>query len=162
MTKTAIPPHERKPHRAAKGDYRWHDVDVLPYKEDERALFQAITRQVLFSDPELAGELRYFEMAPDGYSTLERHEHMHGVMIFRGRGHCLVGREVRSVAVGDLVTVPPWTWHQFRATVGEPMGFLCMVNANRDKPQLPTDKDMSELQADPDIAAFLRGRPERT
>ena len=63
----------------------------LPYKEDERALFKAITRQVLFSDPELAGELRYFEVAPGGFSTLERHEHMHAVLILRGRGHCLVG-----------------------------------------------------------------------
>ena len=27
--------------------YRWEGVDVLPYKEDERALFKAITRQVL-------------------------------------------------------------------------------------------------------------------
>ncbi len=24
----------------------------------------------------------------------------------------------------DLVTVPPWTWHQFRATADEPLGFL--------------------------------------
>jgi mannose-6-phosphate isomerase-like protein (cupin superfamily) len=99
-------------------------------------------------------------MAPGGYSTLERHEHMHGVMIFRGRGHCLVGRAVRPVEVGDLVTVPPWTWHQFRATLGEPLGFLCMVNANRDKPQLPSEDDLAQLRADPGIAAFLRGHPK--
>jgi quercetin dioxygenase-like cupin family protein len=80
-------------------------------------------------------------------------------MIFRGRGHCLVGRDVRAVQTGDLITVPPWTWHQFRATVGEPLGFLCMVNAVRDKPQLPTGGDLAELQDDPDIDAFLRGRP---
>jgi mannose-6-phosphate isomerase-like protein (cupin superfamily) len=81
-------------------------------------------------------------------------------MIFRGRGHCLVGREVRPVEVGDLVTVPPWTWHQFRATRGEPLGFLCMVNANRDKPQLPSEDDLAQLRADPGIAAFLRGHPK--
>jgi mannose-6-phosphate isomerase-like protein (cupin superfamily) len=161
MTKT-MTADRRITHRPTKGNYRWEGVELLPYKEDERALFQAITRQVLFSDSELAGELRYFEMAPGGYSTLERHEHMHGVMIFRGRGHCLIGGEVRPVQTGDLVTVPPWTWHQFRATVGEPLGFLCMVNAVRDKPQLPTDADLAELQGDPEIAAFLRGRPTNT
>ena len=59
------------------------------------ALYKAITRQVLFSDPEMAGELRYFEVAPGGFSTLERHEHMHGVLILRGSGHCLVGDEVK-------------------------------------------------------------------
>jgi mannose-6-phosphate isomerase-like protein (cupin superfamily) len=142
-------------HRRARRDYLWEDVDLLPYKEDGRALFRSITRQTLFSDPELAGELRYFEVAPGGYSTLERHEHMHAVLILRGRGHCLVGTEVRPVETRDLVTVPRLTWHQFRATADEPLGFLCMVNATRDKPQLPSPADLAELQADPAIAAFL-------
>ena len=39
--------------------------------------------------------------------------------------------------------MPPLTWHQFRATKGEPLGFLCMVNAQRDKPQLPTAEDLA-------------------
>jgi mannose-6-phosphate isomerase-like protein (cupin superfamily) len=146
----------RAVHRRAHDDYGWDGVDVLPYKEDERALFKSITRQVLFSDPELNGELRYFEMAPGGFSTLERHEHMHAVLILRGRGHCLIGDEVRALETRDLVTVPPLTWHQFRATKGEPLGFLCMVNALRDKPQLPTADDLARLNADPAIAEFLR------
>ena len=66
----------RPVHRSARQDFRWDGVDLLPYKEDERALFKAITRQTLFSDPDLDGELRYFEVAPGGFSTLERHEHM--------------------------------------------------------------------------------------
>ena len=80
-------------------------------------------------------------MAPGGFSTLERHEHMHAVLILRGRGHCLVGGEVRPLETRDLVTVPAMTWHQFRATKGEPLGFLCMVNATRDKPQLPSPRN---------------------
>ena len=95
------------------------------------------------------------KIAPGGYSTLERHEHMHGVLILRGSGHCLVGDEVKSLGTNDLVTVPPMAWHQFRATKGEPLGFLCMVNAQRDKPQLPTADDLAQLKADPKIAAFL-------
>ena len=136
-------------HRKAKDDYRWEGVDELPYKEDDRALFKSITRQVLFSDPEMHGELRYFEVAPGGFSTLERHEHMHAVLILRGRGHCLVGDEVRPIDTRDLVTVPPMTWHQFRATAGEPLGFLCMVNATRDKPQLPSAEDLANLEPTP-------------
>jgi len=76
---------ERPIHRKAK-DYRWEGVEELPYKEDDRALFKSITRQVLFSDPELHGELRYFEVAPGGFSSLERHRHMHAVLI---RALCL-------------------------------------------------------------------------
>jgi len=145
----------RMPHRPAREDYRWDGVEMRPYKEDERALYKAITRQVLFSDPAMAGELRYFEVAPGGFSTLERHEHMHGVLILRGRGHCLVGDEVKSLDTHDLVTVPPMAWHQFRASKGEPLGFLCMVNAQRDKPQLPTADDVARLRRTPAIAAFF-------
>jgi mannose-6-phosphate isomerase-like protein (cupin superfamily) len=145
-------------HRKAKG-YRWEGVEELPYKEDGRALFKSITRQVLFADPQLDGELRYFEMAPGGFSTLERHEHMHAVLILRGRGHCLVGEEVRAIETRDLVTVPAMTWHQFRATRGEPLGFLCMVNAARDKPQLPSPEDLAKLERNAKISAFLRDEP---
>jgi quercetin dioxygenase-like cupin family protein len=150
---------ERISHRAAQKDFRWDSVEMRPYKEDERALYKTITRQVLFSDPEMAGELRYFEVAPGGFSTLERHEHMHGVLILRGRGECLVGDDVKTLDTHDLVTVPPMTWHQFRATTDEPLGFLCMVNAERDKPQLPTRQDIERLKQNPAIAAFLDGKP---
>jgi quercetin dioxygenase-like cupin family protein len=143
-------------HRKAK-DFRWDGVAVQPYKEDARVLFKAITRQVLFADPEQGSELRYFEVAPGGFSTLERHEHTHNVLILRGHGHCLVGREVREVATHDLIAVPPMTWHQFRATGDEPLGFLCMVNAARDKPQLPTPEDLAEIIQDPLVADFLKG-----
>ncbi len=145
--------------RKALDGFRWESVERLPYKGDERALFQSVSRQILFSDRNMAGELRYFEVSGGGYSTLERHVHMHAVMILRGRGHCLVGREVRRVEMHDLVTVPPMTWHQFRAGGGEPLGFLCMVDAERDRPQLPTAADLASLREDPRVADFLRNAP---
>ncbi len=151
---------DRTAHRKAAKDFRWDGVEMRPYKEDERALYKAITRQVLFSDPNMAGELRYFEVAPGGFSTLERHEHMHAVLILRGSGHCLVGDEIKSLGTNDLVTVTPMTWHQFRATKGEPLGFLCMVNAERDKPQLPSAEDVARLRKAPAIAAFLDNKPK--
>jgi mannose-6-phosphate isomerase-like protein (cupin superfamily) len=147
--------HERNLHRKARDNFRWDGVDQLPYKEDGRALFRAITRQVLFSDPEMQGELRYFEVAPGGFSTLERHQHMHAVLVLRGSGRCLIGDHVRSLGTHDLVTVPPMTWHQFRAGSGAPLGFLCMVNATRDKPQLPSADELAQLKANPAVAAFL-------
>jgi len=51
------------------------------------------------------------------------------------------------------------TWHQFRASKGEPLGFLCMVNATRDKPKLPSAEDLANLERDARIAAFLRNEP---
>jgi quercetin dioxygenase-like cupin family protein len=147
---------EDAPHfRPARDGFRWDAVAHQPYKQDGSAPFKDISRQVLFHEDALGCELRYFEMDAGGYSTLERHEHVHAVMILRGAGECLVGDEVRAVKPFDLVSIPGWQWHQFRATAGEPLGFLCMVNVMRDRPQLPTADELAALKADPVVAAFL-------
>src|SRR3979411_3416932 len=118
MRGSEIMAHDRTIHRKAT-NYRWDGVDELPYKEDGRALFKAITRQVLFSDPQMHAELRYFEMKPDGFSTLERHQHMHAVLILRGRGHCLVGGEVKPIEHRDLISVTPMTCDEVPAPPGK-------------------------------------------
>jgi len=146
---------ETRNFRKSGADFRWDGVSLLAYKDEGSAPFKAITRQVLFQRPEIPCELRYFEMAPGGHSTLERHEHVHAVMIFRGRGTCLAGEEVREVGAPDLIYIPPMIWHQFRATAGEPFGFLCMVSSERDRPQLPSLEDLEQLRKNPRIAAFL-------
>jgi quercetin dioxygenase-like cupin family protein len=148
---------ETAPHfRPAQDDFRWDGVAHQPYKQDGSAPFKDISRQVLFHESALGCELRYFEMDAGGYSTLERHEHAHAVMILRGSGECLVGDEIRPIKQFDLVSIPGWQWHQFRATAGEKLGFLCMVNMQRDRPQLPSATDLASLQANPAIAAFLQ------
>ncbi len=136
--------------------FRWEKTDILAYKEEGSAPFKSVTRQTLFDDPTLACELRYFEVAPGGYSTLEKHEHRHAVLILRGGGECLVGNVVYKIETHDLVTVPPWTFHQFRANADTPLGFLCMVNAARDRPVLPSRDELQALYADPSIAEFLK------
>lgn len=146
---------EKKPVRHFSG-YRWENTDLLAYKEEGSAPFKAITRQTLFYEPDLACELRYFEVAPGGYSTLERHEHRHAVLILRGKGECLIGDTVYAVDTNDLVSVPPWTLHQFRANADAPLGFLCMVNVARDRPVLPDEAQMKALASDPRIAEFLK------
>ncbi len=39
----------------------------------------------------------------------------------------------------------------------EPFGFLCMVNATRDRPVLPTEDELARMRANPAVAAFLDG-----
>jgi quercetin dioxygenase-like cupin family protein len=123
----------------ATGDYGWAEVERLRYKDEGSAPFRDITRQVLFAQPDQACELRYFEIAPGGYSTLERHHHTHAVLILRGRGTVQLGAEELAVEQHDLVTVAPLTWHQFRADAAVALGFLCLVSKERDRPQLPAD-----------------------
>ncbi len=139
------------------GDYGWDGVERLPYKATEDAPFRDVARQVLASAPDLAAELRYFEVGPGGHTTLERHGHRHAVLVLRGRGRCLVGDAVSPIAPYDLVQISPWTWHQFRADPDRPLGFLCLVNAERDRPQLPTADQMAALKRTPAVAAFLDG-----
>ena len=131
--------------RKFSGDYRWQDVDVLAYKQDGGAPFKDVTRQVLFDSQDPPAQLRYFEVAPDGYTTLERHEHVHAVMVIRGKGQCLVGDQAFELGPNDLVSVPPMTWHQFRAAAAEPLGFLCLVSSERDRPQLPAEGEQEAI-----------------
>jgi quercetin dioxygenase-like cupin family protein len=129
----------------ADGDFRWRDVERLRYKDEGAAPFRDITRQVLFAPPDQGCELRYFEVAPNGYSTLERHVHTHAVLILRGRGTVRVGTEVLPIAERDLVTIDPLVWHQFMAASDSALGFLCLVSRERDRPQLPTAEDLAAL-----------------
>ena len=122
---------------AADGGYRWEAVAQVRYKDEGSAPFKDITRQVLFAQPDHASELRYFEVAAGGYSTLERHEHTHAVLILRGRGSVRIGEATHEIAERDLVTVDPLIWHQFSAAPDSPLGFLCLVARDRDRPQLP-------------------------
>lgn len=143
--------------RRGKDDYRWEGVDVHPYKEEGGTHFKGITRQTLYhGEGDLRVELRYFEIAPGGHSTLERHRHAHLVTILRGSGQVLVGDEISEIGERDVVTVPPFTWHQFRASRGEHLGFLCVVSADRDKPQRPGPAELAELRADAAVGEFVR------
>lgn len=116
--------------------FRWQGVEVRAYKSDD-APYQDVTRQTLLGEGEdaLRFVTRYFEIQPGGYSTLERHQHPHTVVILRGTGRVVLGDEAHEIAPYDCVYVAPATKHQFRATGAEPLGFLCVVDRERDRPQ---------------------------
>ncbi len=137
-------------------DCHWESVPVLNYKE-EGDHFRKISRQVLFEGTEdLPCQLRYFEIAPGGHSSLEHHQHTHLVFILRGEGEALIGDEVHRVAEKDVLTIPGQAWHQFQADRGSPLGFLCLVNVHRDRPGLPTAEELKSLRRNPRIASFIR------
>ena len=135
--------------------FGWENVPVLSYKEG--GPYKDVTRQILFEGAEsLPVQWRYFEVQPGGHSTLERHAHIHWVLILRGRGACLVGDEITDIAEHDLVEIQPMEWHQFRAVEDAPLGFLCLVAAERDRPQLPSEDDLTALRQNAKIAEFIR------
>lgn len=117
--------------------FRWEGVAVAGYKPDP-TLFKDVTRQTLVGEApgeeRSASLTRYFEVQPGGYSTLEHHEHRHTVIVLRGRGTVRLGGETHALAPFDVVYVAPRTVHQFRAAQDEPLGFLCVVERERDRP----------------------------
>ncbi|RMF21021.1 MAG: cupin domain-containing protein, partial [Deltaproteobacteria bacterium] len=96
-----------------------------------------------------------FEVAPGGYSSLERHEHPHAVVIVSGRGSVILDDEVSELAPLDCVYVAPGTLHQFRAALDEPLGFLCIVDRERDRPVAASPKDVERICKNPEIARLL-------
>ncbi len=131
--------------RKHSGDFHWESVDVLAYKQEGSAPYKDVTRQVLFEGRDPPAQLRYFEVAAGGHTTLERHEHVHAVMVIRGRGQCLVGDKAYEIGTHDLIDVPPMTWHQFLAAKDEPLGFLCLVPSQRDRPQMPAEAELAGI-----------------
>ena len=117
--------------------FRWEGVELRPYKEEEgEGRFRGVTRQTLLGAGEgLAAETRYFEVAPGGWSTLELHRHPHTVVVLRGRGTVRLGEETFDLEPFDCVHVAPDTPHQFRAPGPDPLGFLCVVDRDRDRPR---------------------------
>jgi quercetin dioxygenase-like cupin family protein len=110
---------------------------VREYKDDPR-LYRDVARQVLLGgpgQPDLNFETRYFEIEPGGYTTLETHGHPHAVVVMRGKGTVLLGAEAEEIQAHDCVYIPGNLPHQFRADRGTALGFLCMVDRERDAPR---------------------------
>lgn len=141
-------------------NFDWKTIETLTYKdEDGNPSFKGVSRKKLFCEETPTGiEVRYFEVEPGGHTTLEKHEHTHVVVPIRGKGSALVDNEVFDINCNDIIYVPSWNWHQFRAAVDDYLGFLCMVSVERDRPTLPTAAEVEELKKDERVAAFIRPR----
>ncbi len=118
-------------------DYSWDERARRIYK-DEDGNWKGVTRTSLIGGSDglpVPFHLRYFEVEAGGFSTLEKHEHQHVVVIVRGCGQVTLGSRQAPVGYGDVVYIAPWEAHQFCNPDGpEPLGFLCMVPAERDRP----------------------------
>ncbi len=125
-----------QPGASADVAHSWQGVPVTDYKAPA-AHHCGVSRAVLAGETgeQTAFHVRYFEIAPGGNTTLEHHVHEHVVLVFRGRGEVRLGDAVHALGFGDAVYVAPNEVHQLRNTSKEePFGFLCMVDARRDRP----------------------------
>ncbi len=122
-------------HRSAtveNGELRWQDVLVRAYGPENSGANRA-TRQILIGNEENSPHfhLRYFAVQPGGYTSLDQHAHDHGVYILHGRASLRLGDEEHVINTGDVVYISGNEVHQFFTLGEEPLGFLCIVPANR-------------------------------
>jgi quercetin dioxygenase-like cupin family protein len=122
-------------HRAStveNGEHRWQDLPVRAYGPANSTASRA-TRQIMIGHEEGAPHfhLRYFAVQPGGYTSLDQHTHDHGVYILHGRARLHLGNEEHVINAGDVVYISGNEVHQFFTLGEEPLGFLCIVPANR-------------------------------
>ncbi len=141
---------------AHRPDFTWEGVEVTRYKPqgDDWA---GIVRQVIIGyREETKFHVRYFEIAPGGYSSLEKHEHSHAVTVIRGKGKAILGDKAVEVKFLDTVYVSPHTPHQFINDGEEEFGFLCVVDAERDRPRPLDGDERARLEANPETNGIVK------
>lgn len=137
-------------------DYTWDDVPIQRYKPGTGD-WAGIVRQVLIGFREATSfHLRYFEIAPGGYSSLEQHDHAHAVIVVRGEGEAIVADGVTPMGFLDTLYIAPNTAHQFLNRTDKPFGFLCIVDAVRDRPRAVDEEQLAALLANPEVSALVR------
>ena len=115
-----------------RGQYDWEGVSLDRYPPEKE--MKGVSVRWLIGPAEGAPNfaLRYFEIEPGGWSSLDQHAHEHGVFILRGQGQVLLGEEEANLAFGDVVYVSPYEPHQFKNVGDEPLGFLCIIPAREE------------------------------
>jgi quercetin dioxygenase-like cupin family protein len=116
-------------------DFRWAGAEAKLYK-DTPGSHRGVVRFSLGGDGETDFQVRYFEVAPDGFTSFEMHRHEHCVVVLRGAGKVRLDEEWHEVRPFDVVNIGPNQPHQFRNTGDEPFGILCVVDKDRDRPIL--------------------------
>jgi quercetin dioxygenase-like cupin family protein len=111
----------------------WPEIAVDVYK-DEPGTWIGTTRRVLVDGEKTEFQTRYFEVAPGGYTSFERHEHEHVVVVLTGNGQVRLGNELAEIELNDCIHVSSNEPHQFINNTQSPLGILCIVNKDRDRP----------------------------
>lgn len=130
--------------------FSWDDRDQVLYKPPANADFRGMTRTELIgrNGERTRFDLRYFEIAPGGYSSHEFHVHAHVVIGVRGSGIlCKNGCEY-PIGVHDVGFIGANEPHQMRNPGSGPFGFFCIVDHDRDTPRpVPLEQPVAERTA---------------
>lgn len=120
-----------------KGNETWRGVKIVRYKQSGNDWAYVIRQTLIGHRGETTKfHLRYFEIAPSGYTSFEVHKHEHVVIGIQGNGICTVGKKKYSIGFLDILYIEPNVPHQLKNPFRKPFGFFCIVDARRDKPKI--------------------------
>jgi quercetin dioxygenase-like cupin family protein len=109
-----------------KDQFQWEGVESLPLDIEG---IQSATKHILVGEKEGAPNsiMRYFSLAPNGHSKLERHPQEHEVLIIQGKGKVKIGENDFLVNPFDVVFIDGNELHQFSNPFDRPFGFICVI-----------------------------------
>lgn len=126
-------------HLQFQDGFQWSSRESTPYKDAGDLAFKGVRRVELVGKfgERTRCDLRYFEVAPGGFTSLEKHLHTHIIIGARGTGVLTMGNQRIVLAPMDVVYLQQLEVHQLHNDSQAPFGFLCIVDHQRDRPMKP-------------------------
>lgn len=123
---------------AFEDGFHWQHRSDRRYKNEDDD-FNAVRRVELIGrhGEQADFDLRYFEIEPGGYTSLEKHLHTHVIVVARGEGVLVTDALRAPLKPMDVAYVRPLEVHQLRNEGQAPFGFFCVVDRERDRPMRP-------------------------
>ena len=128
------------------------------YKENPE-VFRAVTKQVLLNMRRPSRAVRYLKWTGNGFSSLEKHEHMHMVVSFSGeRARTSESAGQRNIGGGS----------DYHPSMGMASVSMLMKEKNweffvwsmprENFPVYPTKDDLRKMHENPAVHSFLQGQ----
>ena len=112
--------------------FTWDNTRTRMYQNDETNQVSE-TWMIGKADGAQNFAFRYYQLSPGSHSKKEQHPHDHGMLILQGEGEVTLGEERHPVSRGDIIYIEPDLLHQVNNTSSEPLGFICVIPARREK-----------------------------
>ena len=71
--------------------------------------------------------MRHFTVQPTGFTPFHSHDWEHEVYVLEGEGKVRYEDREEKIVPGDAILIPPNKKHQFRASSGGTLKFLCII-----------------------------------
>jgi len=113
-------------------EFSWEGARTRMYKKTET---NQVSETWMIGKAEGAQNFafRYYHLSPGSKSNLEQHPYDHGILVLQGSGEIRLEESIHAVGKGDIIYIEPDMLHQVNNSSDEPLGFICVIPARREK-----------------------------